>query len=377
MTETIAITPALIDSWADDPNGPVALHLKQKLIPVEGEDAVIFPPTYADIGYSIDELSDGTKVAQIDSVGSQANRMEPLFKDKPLSDLVPQIDINLGNQRTVSLLDAGHRLGDALVRCSELHQEVKDAFEALSERRDAHPIAKLAPTTLVFGAWDSRGEGAKLPRLVQATVRAWDVDVLHRAAQYNPPVDYSKLGVFDEDTKTKAEGNTKSPLAQRGFVHVPAIWRDDAKKERILGGIIARGGIWRDVTVNLIALRALGGENGQALRHYVLGLALVAAGEPQDGFLRQGCFLTLDPVQSSQWSLVYRDGRRQPVAFDAHAARDYAASRAKTFGVGSSKTVAFRTDLAIKDAEDQKEKDKAKKAGKDARKTQHPAAAAD
>ena len=69
-----------LDRWATDPKGPVALHLKQKLIPVEGEGGVIFPPTYADIGYNIDTLSDGTRVAIIDSVGSQANRMEPIFK---------------------------------------------------------------------------------------------------------------------------------------------------------------------------------------------------------------------------------------------------------------------------------------------------------
>ena len=41
------ITADTINRWADDPNGPVALHLKQKLLPVEGEGAVIFPPTYA------------------------------------------------------------------------------------------------------------------------------------------------------------------------------------------------------------------------------------------------------------------------------------------------------------------------------------------
>ncbi len=62
---------------------------KQRLIPVEVENGVIFPPTYADIGYSIDTLSDGTRVATIDSVGSQANRIEPLFKKPPCSELVP------------------------------------------------------------------------------------------------------------------------------------------------------------------------------------------------------------------------------------------------------------------------------------------------
>jgi len=115
MTET-QITPETFDRWADDRKGPVALHLKQTLLPVEGEGGVIFPPTYANIGYNIDALQDGTKVATIDSVGSQANRIEPVFRDEPYSNLVPQIDIAYGNEKTVSILEVGHRLGDALIR---------------------------------------------------------------------------------------------------------------------------------------------------------------------------------------------------------------------------------------------------------------------
>src|SRR5271166_4489554 len=105
MTEPLKPTHNEINKWADDPQGPVALCLKQKLVPVEGEGGVIFPPTYADIGYNIDELPDGTKVATIDSVGSQANRIEPIFKStgkddegtekNPLAALVPQIEIEL------------------------------------------------------------------------------------------------------------------------------------------------------------------------------------------------------------------------------------------------------------------------------------------
>src|SRR6476661_9494116 len=96
MTEPLTVTSKLINVWADDLNGPVALHLKQKLLPVEGEGGVIFPPTYADIGYNIDELSDGTKVVTIDSVGSQANRMEPIFKYGHYARLVPQVEIEIG-----------------------------------------------------------------------------------------------------------------------------------------------------------------------------------------------------------------------------------------------------------------------------------------
>jgi CRISPR-associated protein Csb1 len=151
------------------------------------------------------------------------------------------------------LLDAGHRLGDALVRVADgLHTEVAEAFAEFQEG-DATRIAKLAPTSLVFGVWDSRGEGAKLPRLVQSVIRAWDVDPLKRSAQYNPPVDFSKLGVLSEEEKTEAEDAAKSgrknPAAQRGYVHVPAV---DTH-----GGAVVRGGVYRDVTINLIALRQL------------------------------------------------------------------------------------------------------------------------
>lgn len=337
-----------LNALADDPEGPVALHLCQQLIPVEGHGAVIFPPTYAGGGYSISELSDGTKLAAIDSVGAQANRMEPVFlparmgmPENPRASLVPQIDIAYGNEKSVSLLEAGHRLGDALIRSTELKEKAEDAFQALLDRNDAEPIAKLAPTSLVFGAWDSRSTGAKLPRIVQATIRAEDVAELKRSAQYNPPLNYADLAVFTDADKQKAEGNPKSPLAVRGFVHVPAV---DTH-----GGVIARGPIRRDVTVNLIALRRLDGVNGRNLRRYVLGLAVVAATAPLDGFLRAGCLLTPDPGAPGEWRQVQRSGERTTVELNADNALQFAQAAAKEFGVGAGCRVSFDKKLATAD----------------------------
>ncbi len=343
MTDATAVTTDTINQWADDPGGRVALTLRQKLLPVEGPGGVIFPPTYASndaIPYNIDELSDGTKVAQVDSVGAQANRMEPLFKkarpgdpENPLAALVPQVEIAIDNERSVSLLDAGHRLGDAIVRSSDLAEDSNAAFKQLLDTGDANGIAKLSPTSLVFGAWDSRDTQAKLPRVVQAVIRAWDVDPIRRSAQYVPPTDYSDLDVFSEDKKKKAEGDTKSPLAQRGFVHVPAV--------NSHGGIVVRGAIHRDVTVNLVALRQIGGDNGNAMRRYILGLALVAAVEPQDGFLRQGCLLTLDPDAPATWEMVERRGVRSPVILEEDAVRNYASGAAAAYGVGPDRQATF------------------------------------
>ena len=351
MTEPLELTSDEINRWADDAQGPVALHLKQKLLPVEGEGGVIFPPTYADIGYNIDELSDGTKVVTIDSVGSQANRIEPIFRRERYVALVPQVDIQYGNEKIISILEAGHRLGDALIRSTALQQPAQDAFRLLLDANDASGIAKLAPTSLVFGVWDSRDTQAKLPRIVQSVIRAWDVDILKRSAQYNPALDYATLEVFSEEDKQKAEGKAESPLAQRGFVHVPATGA--------LGGVKARGPIERDITVNLVALRRLNGENGMALRRYILGLSLVAAVEPMDAFLRQGCLLVPDATASSQWSLVGRKGERSIVGITEALVHDYALAAAKAFGVGESKRVSFEKTLAERDARKADKKAKA------------------
>jgi len=334
------MTPEQIATWAEEaPEAPVAITLRQKLVSVEGEDAVIFPPTYANIGYNIDTLADGTKVALIDSVGSQANRMEPIFKDEPYSELVPQITIMAGNHRTISIFEVGHRVADALVRSSRpISDKVTEAFDALA-KGNAEPMAKLAPTSLVFGVWDSRGEGMKVPRLISSVIRAHDVSPLRRSATYIPPLmpeEYAEVAGFKAEELEKAEGDSKNPLAKAGFVHVPSV--NDP------GGIIAHGGVRRDATVNLVALRKLEGDNAPALRRYVLGLTLVAATWPQDGYLRQGCQLVA--AEPATWQAVHRDGRREDIELTHDDALTFARQAMQEFGKGEDMQAEFESGLA-------------------------------
>lgn len=339
MTDNNSLDSAFLDRCANDPSGPVALHLREFLVPVEGKGQPFFPPTYAgekasdNSRYNIDDLPDGTRVALVDSVGAQANRMEPIFLREPYSNLVPQVEIAYGAEKkgtagTVSLLEVGHRLGDAIVRCTELQEEAQRGFVAF-QRGDSTALAKLAPTSLVFGAWDSRDTGAKLPRIVQSVVRAWDVVELKRAAQYFPAVDYADLGVISE----KVQKDAKSPEAQRGYAAVPST--------DVPGGIVARGPIRRDVTINLVALRRLHAEEADKLRAYVLGLALIAAGEPQDPFLRQGCLLVPDTDQSAEWCIVQRSGERTRLEWSSERALAYAQAAAEEFGVGEGRSLRF------------------------------------
>ena len=248
-------------------------------------------------------------------------------------------------------MEPGHRLADAIIRYTSLQEAAQRAFRAFLDSGDASEIAKLAPTSLVFGVWDSRDTGAKLPRIVQSVIRAWDIDTLTRSAQYTPALDYAALDVFSEEEKKKAEGKAESPLAQRGFVHVPAT--------EAHGGVVARGAIEREVTLNLIALRRLRGTKETDLRRYILGLSLVAATEPLDAFLRQGCLLVPEAGRTATWTLVERTGNRRPVLLEQEMVTTYARRRAEAFGVAEAKSVAFEKALAKADV-----KKTDKKAGK-------------
>lgn len=349
-------TTELLDSWLAA-DGPVALRLRQKLRPVEADEdgrGVIFPPTYADIGYNIDTLADGTRVAMIDTVGSQANRLEPIFKStgkdaegnelNALASLVPQVEIILhraggkkGNKKQEgedghiekrSLLDLAHRSADAVVLASPtLAPEIAKAFEALRNKGNAAPLAALAPTSLLFGVWDSRGESKeKRPRLVRSIIRAWDVEILHSAAQFNSV--WKALSEEQKEELKKEAKAKKIKLSVKGFADAPATFRTDKNQfiygapnpeARVLGGVLAKGSVERDVTINLVALRGIRGKDAQEtieVQKYLLGLALLAATADIELFLREGCLLSCP--NDDTWIKVPRRGEPIGVSLPKH-----------------------------------------------------------
>jgi CRISPR-associated protein Csb1 len=336
--------------------GPVALTVVEELEPVQGTGSVFFPPTFAppegskeSPGYVIDETAGG-KVAMVDTVGSQANRMEPIFKEPPHAALVPKATVKVSADRKIDALDAGHRAADAVVRFSEKWGDLRKAFLAIRERRDAAPLAKLSPTSLVFGVWDSRDTQVKLPRIVGSTIRAYGVDKLKRSAQF-----------FAATEKVETEG-----LASQEFLS--AVGLDDAPAGRTNGGIIARHGIKRETVLNLVALRALSASDADAtlkLQRYILGLSLVALLAPPTRFLREGCLLVPIEGKEPEVKLVERTGKRSDFKVSEAEALEFAQAAADDFGVGDAWTATFSPD-AVKQAAEKKEQDKARK--KEARK---------
>lgn len=331
------------DGWIEDDSAVAALVMRQWLESVEGKDAVIFPPTYpleqSRSGYNIDRFPDGSNVCQIDSVGSQANRMEPLFKRKGYRRLVPQVLIKTARE-DLDILDAGHRSADAIVRFSTpLNSELYQAFNALRESGDAETLARIAPTSIVFGAWDSRSTQVKLPRIVRAVIRAFDVKEMRRSAQYT-----TVAGDIFKDGE--AETGERGAEAELGLTHVPSVMTH--------GGVVATGGIRRDSVLNLVPLRALGSASGEPednikLRRYILGLCLVAFTAPQDTSLREGCQLVPAMGIPAEGSLVRHDGKRSDINIEHPAAIDFANAAAEKFEVQAEPRYAeFDRNLARK-----------------------------
>lgn len=329
-------------------DGPVALTIREPLQPVLGSDSPVFPPTFAAPegerdkapSYVIDQL-DGQKVALVDTVGAQANRIEPLFKQPGFRDLVPQIEIKVG-ERKVHLLDAGHRAADAVVRFSDAGDRFQRAFLAYQNSGDVTLLAKLAPTSIVFGVWDSRGTQVKLPRLVESTIRAYKVEELSRSAQFFSALDKEELNGLGLDQKR---------LSEEGL--------DDAPAGRGVGGVVARDGIRREAALNLIALRAVSGgdePSSLVLRRYILGLALVAFTAPADLYLRQGCLLVAHPDKDAEMEEVRRTGKRQSFSATAEEALGFAKAAAAAFGVGEGFEASFDPGKVKKTIDDKKAK---------------------
>jgi len=344
-------------------NGPVVLSLQQKLkvAAISGDD-IVFPPSYAptpkrkdaddksakkdkdnekDSVYNIDvldPLNPFKNVCVLDSIPSQANRIEPIFASDDYKSLVPQYTVKLNDEvEPVSILSVGHRLADAVFRGTTLREDIVKAFKSYA-KGNAAPIAKLGATSLVFGVWDSRGTGVKVPRLINSIVRAFDVVPLRRSAQYTPPIKYKQEGLLPP-------GLDIDP-AEHGLADVPSPLK--------IGGVQVNGEIRRDCSLNLELIRNLKGKDDkdkdvtEELRRYVLGLALIALTATPPATLRQGC--TLIPQTPSDnphdskseegkawkpqiWRKFYTDGRTDEWDFKSLNIREFAAAAASDFGV--------------------------------------------
>lgn len=348
------------DDLLKDDADVAAIVIRERLRPVQGARGVFFPPTFAATrkgeksDYQIDRFgprADDPEGAQkdgviasrctVDSVPSQANRLEArLLKYSGTS--IPKVTITGSRvgRGSIDLLEVGHRVGDAVVRYSKVtvtnngKEEEVDGFKPFEEALQAYvkgnaaPLAKLAPTSLVFGHWDSRDSAtkkstkSKARRLIRSEIVAFNVQKFTKRSQYwssiDPEVNQELEQVLAQAKELAREKpDAKNKASQLGLLDVPA--------PESPGGVVAFGPIERTAIIALSGVRALAtfqaetnasvteidAEGTLALRRYLFALALASAADPGVWDLREGCILVRESKKDGEKTVA------DPTAFTA------------------------------------------------------------
>lgn len=186
-----------------------ALRCRTRLQPAGGEGDKVFPPTYAGAVYGMEMrrlpgYNDPVRCVLMDSVQSQANRMEEALQDAVDGQTIelPVVEVDFsdipivepGSEEEglfepigrITSLEAPHRVADAILRDSELDGVLfrkTDEGRKLSQAtlRNATPLFELCPTALVFGIWDSTGPkgglGVKFQRAMVSEIIGVDASL--------------------------------------------------------------------------------------------------------------------------------------------------------------------------------------------------------
>ncbi len=329
--ETTTLTQ--YDHLFGDSAESAAIVIRERLRPVDGPRSIFFPPTFAGIGRGkksdyhivrVGPLADDPERASrdlltanrctVDSVPSQANRLESRLL-RYSGKYIPKVTISGSRvgEGLLDLLEVGHRVGDAVLRYTSDsgYQQFRDALGAFV-KGDSSPLAHLAPTSLVFGHWDSRpgGTKSKARRILRSEIVAYNVARATKRSQYWSSIDpevNEELGQILAEAKEAAshDPETKNPASQLGMTDVPA--------PESPGGVIAFGKIERTSIIALSGLRALAAFDTSAsaskssetvsqtstisdretlnLRRYLFALALTSVANTGVWDLREGCIL--------------------------------------------------------------------------------------
>lgn len=175
-----------------------AIRAVTRLQPAGGPGDKIFPPTYAtgdraETRYAFENRRiDGQDVSTVllDSVASQANRMEEALKaaweeeriDFPVIAVDFTAQDGIEDLGTVTVLDAPHRIADAILRDSLDASDGKTRFRDTAigraytnaQVKNADAVYLYCPTALIFGVWDSTGPrgglGSKFQRALVSEI---------------------------------------------------------------------------------------------------------------------------------------------------------------------------------------------------------------
>lgn len=334
----------------------VAIRGMATLEPAGGPGDKIFPPTHAvddknkkpGAKYAFETRridGHGTTCVLIDSVQSQANRMEDalqaLWADKQIALPVVSVDFSeiAPEVGRVTSLTAPHRIADALLRDSLLDGQLfrlSDIGKSFTDAstKNATALFKVCPTGLVFGLWDSTGPkgglGAKFQRALVSEIVGINAEHGSKTASRIDPLNILKKAAdiyVAADEKERWTTDVSKAKTENGE---PVKFGKEGKPSEVNHGNVTPsidsvgGGVTIDearhtVVLSLASLRRLGFATGAEEARTVLaalGLLAVFAAESRGHDLRSRCLLVPKMGSALKLEAVARDGSATPVDLD-------------------------------------------------------------
>ncbi len=282
--------------------------------------------------------------AVLDSVQSQANRIEAVFTGYP--DLVPATQV-VYPDTAIALVEVPHRAADPAIS-----YYFRQELESLSSQPEL--LAKRAPTSLLFGVCDIRGgRNIRLTRAIASDVIVRNGTTRPAASSLSTPFSNEVRADFAE--KLREHGSTGAEI---GVEQIPAY------SER--GTIdVSHATIERTAVFSLEVFDQY--KSNPALYDYLVGLALVALLTPTTSILRSGTTL----VRQSRKVEIFTD-LKPADTIDENGLFDevlkFARDAAKKFGIGQAETLKVDIDRIIADAKYGSETKKTVKTKKTAKK---------
>ena len=190
--------------------GAAAIRIVTRLEPVGHESDKVFPPTYAGGEYALEHRypapvanvsTDGNEVQMrgdekpvnavlLHSVAGQANLLEEALKTAIADGLlngIPILKVSFEDtaaaeylRESITVLDAPHRVFDAIFRDSEVPagreqpavgfaETVAGQAIATASLANATPLYEWSPTSLLFGCWNSASD--KIPGKIKGNLK--------------------------------------------------------------------------------------------------------------------------------------------------------------------------------------------------------------
>lgn len=218
MTETSAELALTMDRLLMAVTADAAIRYCARLQPVGGQGDKVFPPTYTGGQYSlerrVDERGEARVVVLLDSVQSQAKGMEQalLAAHRAGRVTLPMISVQfskieqLQDLGDITVLDAPHRLADAILRDSMLGDRLflatpEGQVLRRSSPRNATELFKLCPTAVLFGVWESTsgagGLAVRFQRAIVSEIVGIGALVGRRTASRIDPLQIGRIPIYE------------------------------------------------------------------------------------------------------------------------------------------------------------------------------------